>query len=162
MKIKRQYLAHYIDAGFGGGTANYRLGKDVEEYNIELNGEVSTKKNILGENSVTHDGYSPSASMDTYYGDYDEQLTTALLEIANERKTGDDVRTTIVDVILKPSETDEEALEVVSAYREEVIINVKSVGGGTDGVNIPFDINYAGNRTKGSFNLDTKTFTPAS
>lgn len=162
MKIKRQYLAHYIDAGFGGETVNYRLGKDVEEYNIELNGEVSTKKNILGENSVTHDGYSPSASMDTYYGDYDEQLTTALLEIANERKTGDDVRTTVVDVVLKPSETDAEVLEVVSAYREEVIINLKSVGGGTDGVNLPFDINYAGNRTKGSFNLDTKTFTPAS
>ena len=44
--IERKYLAHYIDANFGNGEVeNYRLGKDIEEYTIELNGEVEKKKN---------------------------------------------------------------------------------------------------------------------
>lgn len=159
--IERKYLAHYIDANFGKtSVSNYRLGKDVEEYNIEMNGEVESKKNILGENSVTHKGYDPSASLDTYYGDYDDTLTNSLLDIVNERKTGDSVRTTVVDVLLKLGSTGE--VEVVSAYREDVIIDVKSVGGSTEGVNIPFDIHYAGNRVKGSFDTATKTFTETS
>ena len=39
-KIDRKYMAHYIDAGSlcGGLTPKYeRLGKDLEEYNVELN-----------------------------------------------------------------------------------------------------------------------------
>lgn len=38
-KIDRKYMAHYIDAGSlcGGLTPKYeRLGKDLEEYNVEL------------------------------------------------------------------------------------------------------------------------------
>lgn len=156
--IERKYLAHYIDANFGSTDAsNYRLGKDVEEYNIEMNGEVESKKNILGENSVAHKGYDPSASLDTYYGDYDDTLTNALLDIVNERKTGDSVRTTVVDVLLKMGNSGQ--VEVVSAYREDVVIDVKSVGGSTEGVNIPFNIHYAGNRVKGSFDVSTKVFT---
>lgn len=159
--IERKYLAHFIDANFNATTtSNYRLGKDIEEYNIEMNGEVETKKNILGENSVTHKGYDPSSSLDTYYGDYDDTLTTKLLEIVNERATGDKVRTTVVDVLLKMGSTG--TVEVVSAYKEDVVIDVKSLGGSTEGVNIPFDIHYAGNRVKGDFNMQTKAFTPES
>ena len=153
--IERKYLAHFIDANFGEGTVtNYRLGKDIEEYNIELNGEVEKKKNILGEQSVVHKGYEPQASIDTFYPDYDNELSQKLFEIANDRLTGDKVRTTMVDVILKPDGS------VVSAYREDVVIDVKSLGGGTEGVNTPFDVIYAGNRVKGNWDVSTKTFTP--
>ena len=155
--IERKYLAHYIDANFGSGeVANYRLGKDIEEYTIELNGEVEKKKNILGEQSVTHKGYEPSSSVETFYPDYDDVLSQKLFDIANERKSGDDVRTTMVDVILKPDGT------VVSAYKEDVVIDVKSLGGATEGVNVPFEIHYAGNRVKGTFDTSTKTFTTES
>jgi hypothetical protein len=153
--IERKYLAHFIDANFGKGeVANYRLGKDIEEYNIELNGEVEKKKNILGEQSVVHKGYEPQTSIDTFYPDYDDELSQKLFEIANERLTGDNVKTTMVDVILKPDGT------VVSAYREDVVIDVKSLGGATEGVNTPFDVIYAGNRVKGNWDVSTKTFTP--
>ncbi len=155
--IERKYLAHYIDANFGKESVeNYRLGKDIEEYIIELNGEVEKKKNILGEQSVVHKGYEPQSSVETFYPDYDDALSEKLFEIANERKSGDDVKTTMVDVILKPDGT------VVSAYREDVVIDVKSLGGATEGVNTPFDVHYAGNRVKGTFNVSTKTFTPNS
>ena len=152
--VERKYLAHYIDANFGSGeVANYRLGKDIEEYTIELNGEVEKKKNILGEQSVNHKGYEPQASVGNFYPDYDDVLSEKLFEIANERLTGDKVRTTMVDVLVKEDGT------VVSAYREEVVIDLKSLGGSTEGVNTPFDIHYAGNRVKGTWDVSTKTFT---
>ena len=53
-KIDRKYMAHYIDAGSlcGGLTPKYeRLGKALEEYNIELNPDTETSKNILGEST---------------------------------------------------------------------------------------------------------------
>ena len=32
MKIERRYMAHYLNAAFGSGEANYtRLGQDLEE-----------------------------------------------------------------------------------------------------------------------------------
>ena len=37
-KIARKYMAHFLDSGsLCGGTSGYeRLGKDLEEYNVEL------------------------------------------------------------------------------------------------------------------------------
>lgn len=33
MKIERKYMAHFLNAAFGSGTASYcRLGNDLEEY----------------------------------------------------------------------------------------------------------------------------------
>ncbi|MBO5179274.1 MAG: hypothetical protein J6B87_02885 [Clostridia bacterium] len=151
--MERKWLAHFIDANFGKSeVTNYRLGKDIEEYNIELNGEIEEKTNILGENSVVHKGYKPTASVDTFYAKNGDTLSDKLMEIVNERLKGDDVRTTVVDVIMDDSG------KVVSAYREEVVIDVKSIGGSTE-VNIPFDIHYAGNRVKGTFDTTTKIFT---
>jgi len=153
--IERKYLAHYIDANFSTGEAsNYRLGKDLEEYNIEMNGDVEKRKNIWGEQSVQHKGYEPQSSVETFYPDFDDTLSEKLFEIANERLTGDNVRTTMVDVTFKPDGS------VVSAYREEVVIDVKSLGGNTIGINTPFEVHYAGNRVKGSWDISTKTFTP--
>ena len=58
MKIERKYMAHFLNATFGGdtGTASYvRLGKDLEEYSPELSANVEKKQNILGQTSVTID-----------------------------------------------------------------------------------------------------------
>lgn len=46
-KIDRKYMAHYVDSGSlcGGLTPKYeRLGKDLEEYNVELNPDTETSK----------------------------------------------------------------------------------------------------------------------
>lgn len=153
-KIERKYLAHYLDATFGGETPNYvRLGSDLEEYNEELNPDVEVVKNILGENRVNHNGYEVSSDVDPFYADFDDPLFEPLAEIANERKTGDSVLTTKVDVLLQEDGT------VVWAYREDVAVIPNSVGGDTSGVQIPFTIYNAGNRVKGTFDIATKTFT---
>ena len=64
-KIKRKWMAHYIDAALPSASkAEYsRLGKDLEEYIVEMNANVETKNNIWGETSVNLDSYQPQASL---------------------------------------------------------------------------------------------------
>lgn len=162
MSAERKYLAHYIDAAFDltyAASENVRLGKDLEEYAIELNPDVETKKNILGENSVNVSGYEVSSSVDPLYYDYDDKLSEKVMEIAMNRITGDGCKTSTIDVLLKPGDTEDEAPTVVWAYREDCYVVPQSVGGDTTGIQIPFEIHRAGNRTKGTFNLSTKKFT---
>lgn len=154
-KIERKYLAHFLDASFGGTTTNYtRLGKDLDEYSEELNPDVEVNKNILGEQNVQHNGYEVQSEVDPYYAYDGDPLFEALSEIANERKTGSACITTKVDVLLKADGT------VVWAYREDCWVVPNSVGGDTSGVQIPFTVYNAGNRVKGTFDMATKTFTP--
>ena len=159
--IERKYLAHYLDSSFGAvSTAYVRLGKNLEEYNEELNPDVEVTKNILGEQSVQHSGYEVQSDVDPfYYEDYDDALSNKLMEIANTRATGDKCKTTMVDVLLKPGETDAAAPTVVWAYREDVYVIPNSVGGDTSGVQIPFTIYKAGNRVKGTWDVSKKSFT---
>ena len=159
--IERKYLAHYLDASFNGTSATYvRIGKDLEEYNEELNPDVEVQKNILGEQTVKHSGYEVQADADPFYDeDYDDALSNKLMEIANTRATGDKCKTTMVDVLLKPGETDAAAPTVVWAYREDVYVIPNSVGGDTSGVQIPFTIYKAGNRVKGTWDVSKKSFT---
>lgn len=153
-KIERKYLAHFIDASFGGETPNFvRLGKDLEEFIEELNPDVEVKKNILGEQNVVHNGYEVQSEVDPFYAYTGDPLYEQLALIANERKTGDDCKTTKVDVLL----TEDGAVEW--AYREDVYVVPNSVGGDTSGVQIPFTVYNAGNRVAGTWDTKTKTFT---
>lgn len=155
-KYERKYLAHFIDAAFNSEKPNYiRLGDDLEEYNEELNPDVTIKKNILGEQSVQHNGYEVQSEVEPYYAYDGDPLFERLAKIANERLTGDDCITTKVDVLLSDDVT------VVWAYREKVWVVPKSFGGDTSGVQIPFTVYSAGERVKGTWNIETKTFTPS-
>lgn len=154
-KIERKYLAHYLDASFGGETLNYvRLGTDLDEYNEELNPDIEVKKNIIGEQTVSHNGYEVQSEVDPYYAVYDDPLFEKLSDIANERLTGDACITTKVDVLLNEDGT------VVWAYREKVWVVPNSIGGDTSGVQIPFTVYNAGERVKGTWVVATKKFTP--
>lgn len=162
MKAERKYLAHYLDGAFDmtyAAPAYVRLGRDLEEYAEELNPDVETKKNILGENSVVHNGYEVSSDVDPYYYEYDDSLSEKIMDIAMNRLTGDQCKTSKVDVILKPGATSTDAPTVVKAWREDVYVIPNSVGGDTSGVQTPFTIYNAGNRVEGTFDLSTKTFT---
>lgn len=161
--VERKYLAHYLDGKFDMtySSAEYsRIGKDLEEYSEELNPEVEVSKNILGEQSVRHSGYEVSADVDPFYFEnYDDALSNKIMELAMTRATGDKCRTSMVDVLLKPGATEDEAPTVVWAYREDVVIAVNSVGGDTTGIQTPFTVYKSGNRVKGTWDMTTKKFT---
>lgn len=160
--LERKYLAHYIDAAFdlSGEATNYvLLGKDLEELTVEMNPNVETSANILGENTARLTGYEMSASVEPYYVSHDEALSEKLMEIIDNELKGDNCKTTVVDVWMKPGETADSAPVVVKAIRREVLVAVQSYGGDTSGVQIPFELSGGTNRTVGTFDLETKKFT---
>lgn len=158
MKIERKYLAHYINAAEpGGGTAEYeRLGKDLEEYSPELSAEVETKKNILGETSVMISSYEKTGEVEPYYAEKESKLFARLQKIIDEGQVLDALKTDVVDVHL----WEQEQTGAWPAVKEEAYIEVTGYGGDATGYQIPFTLHYTGVKTKGTFKVDTKTFTP--
>ena len=163
MKAERKYLAHYLDGNFDltyVDTNYVRIGKDLEEFVVELSPNIETKANILGENSVLHTGYETTASADPVYYEYDDILTEKIMEIAMLRKSADSCKTSYVEVLLKPGTTSSDAPTVVRAVREDVLLIPTSYGGDTSGVQVPFTINFNGNRVEGEWDIESRTFTP--
>lgn len=156
-KIKRKFMAHYINTALpSAASAVYvRLGKDLEEYNVEMNANVETKTNILGETSVNLDSYQPQVSIEPYYAVVGDPLFERLQNIVDDRLTLDELKTEVVEVHLWESAT----AGKYTAYKEDAIIEVVSYGGDTTGYQIPFNTHTIGNRVKGTFDLSTKTFT---
>lgn len=145
-KLNRSHLLHYIDSAFSAASAAswYLLGKDIEDVSVELNPDTSSKKNILDETSVEDNGYEPALDLDTFYADPDDPLYEKLKDIMMNRKTGDACKTKIMEVII------DKTTGAYDAWTEDVIVKPQSYGGPQGGVNIPFNITFAGNRTKGT------------
>ncbi len=154
-KIERKYLAHYINAAKTDVAAYERLGKDLEEFSPELAAQVDTKKNILGETSILISSYEKTGSVEPYYAEKDSPLFTRLQDIIDNQLVLDDLKTDVVEVKLWEQAED----GAYPAVREEVYIEVTSYGGDTTGYQIPFKIHFTGNKQRGSFNVETKTFT---
>ena len=160
MKAERKYLAHYLDAAFDMSYAepNYvRLGKDLEEFSPELSAQVDTKKNILGETSILISSYEKTGSVEPFYAEKESALFARLQDIIDNQLVLDDLKTDVVEVKLWDKAED----GAYPAIKEEAYIEVTSYGGDTTGYQIPFTLHFTGVRTKGTFNVSTKTFTPA-
>ena len=160
MKIERKYMAHYLNANFANddGTASYvRLGQDLEEYSPELSANVEKKNNILGNTTVTIDSYQKQGEVSPYYAEKDDPLFTRLQAIIDGDLVLDDLKTDIVEVKLWGEAT----AGAYPAIKEECYIEVSSYGGDTTGYQIPFNVHYTGVKTKGTFDVSKKTFTPA-
>lgn len=163
MKAERKYLAHYLDANFDTTytDTNYvRLGKDLEEFSVELSPIIESKANIIGENSVIHNGYETSANADPVYFEYDDALTEKILEIAMLRQSADSCRTSYVEVLLQPGASSTDTPTVLRAVREDVLLIPTSYGGDTSGIQVPFTVNFNGNRVEGTWDVSERKFTP--
>ena len=153
MKIERKYMAHYLNAAFGSGDASYtRLGSDLEEYSPELTANVEKKSNIVGETTVTINGYQKQGEVSPYYAEPGDPLFERLQAIIDGDLVLDDLKTDIVEVKL----WDKDTAGAYPAVREECYIEVVSYGGDTTGYQIPFNVHYTGVKTKGTFDPATK------
>ena len=162
MRTPRKCLAHYVDAAFDttyAATDYQLLGKDLESMDVELNPQVETTRNILGENSVAFSGYEPTAAVDTFYHDATQALSEKVMELAMARKYGDECKTSYVEVLYKQGENDNAPPVPIRAFREDIILVPRTYGGDTNGVQVPFDIQFAGNRVPGTFDRETRKFT---
>lgn len=161
-KIERKLLAHFLNATPEKDSASYyRIGRDLEEYSVELSAESETKKNILGEVSTVISSYEATGSVEPYYADKDDEIYSFLQDIIDNRKVLDDVKTDTVEVHLWEAVKGEDGgnSTVFTAYKETAVIEVTSYGGDTTGYQIPFTVHYQGDRVKGKFDISAKTFT---
>ena len=155
-RIARKMLQHFMNATPGDVKATYSvLGHDLEDFSVEFNADIEKKKNILGANSISVKGYEKEASVEPFIADPDDPIYPFLKGIIDEEKVLDDVKTDVVKVELFGGGTS----GAYPATKEEVFIEVVSEGGDTTGYQIPFNIHFTGNRTKGTFNPSTKEFT---
>lgn len=158
-KLTRGRYIVYIDANFGVGSPSwFKIGKSLTSLSVDLNPDVSTERNILDEVTATDNGYTPQTSIDPYHANPDDSIYEKILDIAMNRKTGDDCKTTIMEVVVE-----DDAAESHSAWTEDILVKPTSTGGDTAGFAIPFDVYFDGNRKQGTVeysNEDYKTGTP--
>lgn len=160
-KLKRSALIHYVNTAFATtltSPAWSLIGKDVEDLSVELNPDTEPTKNILDELSVQDNGYEPSFDVETYYANpSDGDIYTKLKDIALNRKTGEDCKTLILEVLV------DKTTGPYDAWVEEAIVKPKSYGGAQGGVRIPYTVTFCGNRQAGTVTLADKvpTFTAA-
>ena len=158
-RAPRKYAAHAIDANFGTGTQEwYRLGDDLEDFSIELNPDTEVVKNILGTSTFHHNGYEPSADAEPFYAQVGDKLFDKLQHIIDTLATGDECKTTALEVHMWKTATASETT-YYEATTQTCYVVPTSHGGDTSGVQIPFSVNYVGEKTAGGFSA-TGTFTP--
>lgn len=153
-KLKRKahglYLTH--------GTTNTwsLIGKNIDDLSVEMNGSFEQTTDVTGETTTSDTGYQPQISVEPYYADPTDDLYPFLLDLAMNRKSGDDAKAKMLEVIIDDTEATKH-----EAWTEDVVIEISSYGGDTNGFQIVYNIWSDGNRTKGSVTFTDKqpTFT---
>lgn len=148
-KIARKYMAHFLDSAFTAtptsltGASWYRLGKDLEEFNVELNPDIEQGQNILGTNYFRHNGYEVSGDAEPYYAEVGDTLFAKLQTIVDTLAQGSQLRTMAAEVHLWEQGS---ATGTYKAYVQECYVVPSSYGGDTSGYQIPFTVHYTGEK----------------
>ena len=151
-KMQRKFFQTYVDSSMNGTTPSYyRLGKDLEEFNVEMNPDTETGKNILGESTFTHNGYEISAEADPFYARQGDDLFEALQGLIDTQAQYEGCATTLIEVHLWDAGT---TSGTYKAFKQNVYLVPTSYGGDTSGYQIPFTVNYVGEKTAGYFTPD--------
>ena len=156
MKLNREALAHYIDSAWNRKVSDASkavfelIGDDIEEMSVEMNPDTSQSKNILGQTKTVDNGFAPTMSADPWYADPEKKMYTHLRDIALEQKKGDERKTLMLEVIVEDTEADTHL-----AYVREVKVTPTAYGGGTEGFNIPFNVEFDGAWAKGTVTAES-------
>ncbi len=155
-KLNREALAHYLDTAWNKKVADVDkatfeiLGDDIEDMSVEMNPDTSQMKNILGQTKTTDNGFTPSMSADPWYANTESGLYDHMRDIVMEHISGDGRKTLMLEVIVEDTES-----PTHTAYVREVKVTPTSYGGGTEGVNIPFTVDFDGAFVKGTVTAES-------
>lgn len=154
-KLKRGAHAFYVKGGTST-TAKWQIvGKDIDDMSVEMNGSFETTHNILDEVSVNDTGYEPSVSVTPYYADPEDNIYDFLLDLALNRKSGDDCKGKYLEVV-------NEGKTPLRAWQEDCKFEIVSYGGDTNAFSIEYNVIPDGNREEGTATIGadkTPTFT---
>ncbi len=163
-KIARKYMGHFLDAAFASSPTSltsaswYRLGSDLEEFNVELNPNTEQGMNILGTNYFRMNGYEVSGEATPYYAEVGDALFGKLQEIVDTMATDDQLKTMAAEVHLWEAGS---TTGTYKAYVQECYVVPTSYGGDTSGYQIPFTVHYTGEKLLANFTPASGS-TPAS
>ena len=155
-KLNREALAHYLDTVWNKKVADASkavfeiLGEDIEEMSVEMNPETEQRKNILGQTKTIDSGFTPTMSADPWYANTESKLYPHMKDIVFEQLNGDERKTLMLEVIVEDTEA-----ETHLAYVREVKVTPTSYGGGTEGFNIPFTVDFDGAYAKGTVTAES-------
>lgn len=161
MKLPRAAYVTYLSFDKKEWTA---IGKDTDSLSYELNPDVETTKNVLGETLVNHSGFQPELAVDTYYARTEDAIYSKILDIAMNRKF-DEASTAAYTMECVLDESVEESKKKTlagKAWMEKVVVIPQSTGGELAGFGLPFNVNPNGERIEGTVSVTEKvpTFTP--
>lgn len=141
------------------------LGKDMEDYSVDLNPDTETIKNILGESSFSHKGFTPSASIE-YMARTEDAIYQELEEIVNTLSADDaKISATVIRATLNEEVKESDVKKLTgTGYQVNVSVVPTSEGGSTEGYAIAFEYHENGARTQGTVEVTDRvpTFTPVS
>ncbi|MCM1219816.1 MAG: hypothetical protein NC548_35545 [Lachnospiraceae bacterium] len=160
-KLPRAAYVTYLSFDKENWTA---LGKDTDSLAYELNPDVETAKNVLGETIVNHSGFAPELAVDTYYAHTEDSIYEKILDMAMNRKF-DEASTAayLLECVLDESvEESKKKTLTGKAWMENVVVIPQSTGGELAGFGLPFNVNPNGGRVEGTVSVTDKvpTFTP--
>ena len=160
-RMQRKFFQNFIDTSMNGTTPSYyRPGKDLEEFNIEMNPDTENSKNILGESTFIHNGYEISADADPFYARTGDAMFEQLQKIIDDGLQYEGCATNMIEVHLWEAGT---TSGTYKAYKQGIYVVPTSYGGDTSGYQIPFTVNYVGEKKSGYFTPDgagSGTFAP--
>lgn len=160
MKLPRAVYAAWLTFDDKAYTL---IGKDTDNVSMELNPEVDTKQNVLGETTVEHSGYKPEMALDNYYARTEDAIYENIQDIAMNRKSDESAtKAHLIEAILTDEVNKSDTVTLTGkAWKEDVIVVPQSYGGDTTGFAIPFNISMNGGRKEGTVSVTERvpTFT---
>lgn len=136
------------------------IGKDNEEINRALNNDVEAVKNVLGETEVEVTLGNQVTTVDPFKQRRESKFSQKLYEIYKYDKELSDVEFEFIEI----NQEDKIGTETVTfgAFTQVGAVDMKSYGGPAKYLTTPFDINWKGSKTHGTFDPTAKTFTQLS
>lgn len=151
---RKQTVVFYVDEP--GEAENYEaIGVDNDDLTRTLNNEVESKTNVLGQATVDVTKGPNVTSVDPCYYRKDGKLAKKLKEIYWYDKE----LSQVVETFMEVDATEEAQEGAYPAFQQKAAIDLKSWGGDTKGIGTPYDLNWVGIKTYGTFNPKTKKFT---
>lgn len=158
-KLLRGVRAEWMS--FDGETWTL-LGKDMDDYSVDLNPDTETIKNVLGESSFAHKGFTPSSSIE-YQARSEDAIYPELEKIVNTLSSDDAVITATVIRATLDEEVKESDVKKLTGkgYKVNVSVVPTSEGGSTEGYAIAFEYHENGSRVQGTVEVEERvpTFT---
>lgn len=136
------------------------IGKDLDDLSIDTNPDTEQTKNVLGETTFSHNGYTPSIAVE-YIARTEDEIYPVLQNIANKLSVSDEDITMDLIVATLTEEVKESDTKTLTGegFKVPARIVVDNDGGSTSGYAISFTAYESGNRIQGTVSVANREVT---